>query len=207
LKNARYLDLSLAIETVNSSTSYVYDPRTRTYLQPVSASSTLQKFSAVNSLLLQKLTIPENFPIEGRDTIQKGAPLTDLIAVGVKDQSSAPAILSTLMEILGKQTEYVARYVDPWTLYESSRQIPGPSRDRRLPGTLLQNIIQGPPIFNHQILSPLNAPITPRIRQWEEIFRTFYLHCSIHPSLTRLHRREAPFSERCLPQIPCSAPR
>lgn len=113
LKNARFLDLMLAIETVNSSTSYVYDPRTRTYLQPVSASSTLQKFLAVNSPLLQKLRIPENFPIEGRDTITQGAPLTDLIAVGVKDQSSAPAILSTLMEILGKQTEYVARYVDP----------------------------------------------------------------------------------------------
>ena len=92
---------------MNSSTSYVYDSRTRTYLQPAYASQTLQNFSAVNSPLLQNLKTSEDIPIEGRTTIPKGAPLADLIAVGVKDQNSAPAILSTLLEILGKQAEYV----------------------------------------------------------------------------------------------------
>jgi len=93
------------IDTVNSSTSYVYDPRTRTYLQPAYASQTLQNFLTVNLGFLQKLKTLEDVPIEGRATIPEGAPLTDLIAVGAKDQNSAPAILSALLEILGKQKE------------------------------------------------------------------------------------------------------
>jgi len=60
---------------------------------------------AVNSQLLQNLKTLEDVPIEGRATVPKGAPLADLIAVGAKDQNSAPAILSTVLEILGKQTE------------------------------------------------------------------------------------------------------
>ncbi|KAF9650118.1 hypothetical protein BDM02DRAFT_3155015 [Thelephora ganbajun] len=94
------------INTVNSSTSYIYDPRTRTYLQPAYASQTLQNFVTVNSQLIQKLKVSDDVPIEGRATIPKGAPLADLIAVGAKDQNSAPVVLSALLEILGKQTEY-----------------------------------------------------------------------------------------------------
>jgi len=94
------------IDTVNSSTSYVYDPRTRTYLQPTYASQTLQNFLAVNSQLLQKLKTSTDVPVEGRAAIPKDTPLTDVIALGVKDQNSAPAILSALLEILGKQTEH-----------------------------------------------------------------------------------------------------
>ena len=100
------------VDTVNSSTPYAYDPRTRTYLQPAYASRTLQNFSLVNSPLLQNLKTLEDIPIDGRVTIPKGTPLVDLIAVGTKDQTSAPAILYTLLEILRKQTEYVARCSD-----------------------------------------------------------------------------------------------
>ena len=96
-------------DTVNSSTSYVYDPQARIYLQPTYASQTLQNFLKVNFQLLRELKTSEDISIEGRATIPKGAPLTDLIAVGTKDQNSAPAILSTLLEVLGKQTEYVIR--------------------------------------------------------------------------------------------------
>ena len=92
---------------MNSSTSYVYDPRTRTYLQPAYASRTLQNFLAVNSQLLQNLKTSEDIPIEGRAAIPEGAPLTDLIALGAKDQNAAPEVLSNLLGILGKQVEYV----------------------------------------------------------------------------------------------------
>lgn len=97
---------------MNSSTSYVYDPRTRTYLQPAYAAQTLQNFLSANLQLLQKLSTPEDVLIQGRATIQKGAPLTDLIAAGAKDQNAAPRILSTLMGFLGKQTEYVWPFDD-----------------------------------------------------------------------------------------------
>ena len=100
------------VDTVNSSTSYAYDPTTRTYLQPAYASQTLQNFSAVNSALLQNLKTSEDIPIDGRVAIPKGASLADLIVVGTKDQNSAPVILATLLEILGKQTEYATRCID-----------------------------------------------------------------------------------------------
>lgn len=99
-------------DTVNSSTSYAYDPRTRTYVQPAYAAQTLQNFLTANSRLLEKLRTPEVVHIEGRATIERGAPVTDLIAVGVKDQNAAPTVLSTLMEFLGQQTEYVSRLID-----------------------------------------------------------------------------------------------
>lgn len=63
-----------------------------------------------------KLKTPEDIPIEGRATIKKDVSLADLIAVGVKDQNTAPAILSTLMGILGKQREYVTRYINLYWL-------------------------------------------------------------------------------------------
>jgi len=94
-----------AVDIVNSSTSYTYDSRTRTYLQPAYAARTLQNFLTVNSQSLEKLRIPEDVPLEGRAVIQEGTPVADLIAVGVKDQNAAPTILCTLMKILGKQTE------------------------------------------------------------------------------------------------------
>ena len=105
---------------MNSSTSYTYDPRTKTYLQPAYAAKTLQNFLTANSSLLEKLKTPEDVPIEGRAAIQKGAPLTELIAVGAKDQSLAPVILSTVMGILGKQTEYVTRCIDLGYLWNFS---------------------------------------------------------------------------------------
>ena len=37
------------LDTVNSSTSYTYDPRTRTYLQPAYAAQTLQNFLTVKA--------------------------------------------------------------------------------------------------------------------------------------------------------------
>jgi len=104
-KDASPLDFPLTIDIVNSSTSYVYDPRTWTYLQPAYASKTLHNFLTVNSLSLQGLETPEDVPIEGRATIPKGTNLTALINVGVKDQNSMPAILSALLAILGKQTK------------------------------------------------------------------------------------------------------
>ena len=197
--------LLLVIDTVNSSTSYVYDTRSRTYHQPTYAAQTLQNFLAVNSQLLQRLKTPEDIPIEGRATIQKGTPLTELIAAGAKDQGSAPAVLSTLMGILGKQTEYVAPCVGFGRLRKLP-QIPSVTCDRRLPGALFQNIVQRPSILRDQILSPLYAPVAPGIRQREKIIRAFYLDCSVPPDLTRLNRRGGPSLGRCRPRTPHSVP-
>jgi hypothetical protein len=96
-ENAWFLDLLTVTDTMNSSTSYVCDPRTRTYPRLAYAFQTLQDFLAVNLQLLRKLNTPEYIPIEGWATIPKGAFPTALIAVGTKDKDSVSAILSALL--------------------------------------------------------------------------------------------------------------
>jgi small subunit ribosomal protein S29 len=161
----------------------VYDPRTRTYLQPAYASQTLRDLLKVNLQLLQELSTPEDIPIEGRDTVPMGVPLTDLIAAGVKDQNSAPAVLSALLEILGKQKEYVVRYKTTSIASEGFHQVPGLTRNRRFPSAVLQNVVQGPSFFDDQIISPFYAQTVAGVRQWEKVLRMFYSHSLVPSSL------------------------
>jgi small subunit ribosomal protein S29 len=102
----RLADVSPAVNTVNSTTSYVYDARTRTYLQTSYAYQTLHRFLTVNSAQLKGLTTSEDIAVEKKPVVPKGTPLADLIALGMKDQSVAPTVLSAVLEELGKQTKY-----------------------------------------------------------------------------------------------------
>ncbi|KIM88314.1 hypothetical protein PILCRDRAFT_814211 [Piloderma croceum F 1598] len=93
-----------AISLVNSSTQYIYDPRTQTYLQPTMAFQLLQRFLTVNRSALDGLTIRNDLELEKKPTVPAGTALADLIGVGLRDHSVAPTILSTLLSVLGKQT-------------------------------------------------------------------------------------------------------
>jgi len=95
-----------AINTVNSTTAYVYDAQTRTYLQPTYAYQTLQRFLTVNSNQLQTLATKDDIPLDKRPSVPKGTLITDLISLGMKDQPIAPAVLSAVLKELGKQTQY-----------------------------------------------------------------------------------------------------
>lgn len=95
----------LAITLVNSSTQHVYDPRTQTYLQPNMAYQTLQRFLTVNRTVLSSLTLGNDLEIDRKPTVRAGTPLSDVIDVGLKDQSIAPIILSTVLAELGDQTK------------------------------------------------------------------------------------------------------
>lgn len=97
---------SSAINTVNSTTAYVYDARTRTYLQPTYAYQTLQRFLTVNSNRLRTLVTQEEISIDKKPSVPKGTPLPELIAMGMKDRPIAPAILSALLKELGKRTRW-----------------------------------------------------------------------------------------------------
>jgi small subunit ribosomal protein S29 len=92
-----------AINLVNSSTAYSYDLRTQTYLQPVFAQQTLEHFRCVNENALNSLVAEDKIELDG-SSLPQGTPLLKLIDVGLKDQASAPAVLSALLEALGKQT-------------------------------------------------------------------------------------------------------
>ncbi|KAH7929052.1 hypothetical protein BV22DRAFT_1102642 [Leucogyrophana mollusca] len=93
-----------AINLVNSTTTYTYDMRTRTYLQPVFAYQTLQRFLAVNRAGLEGLVTQGEVEVGRRDEVPKGTPLVELIDIGLRDQSVAPTVLSAVLEELGRQT-------------------------------------------------------------------------------------------------------
>jgi small subunit ribosomal protein S29 len=89
---------------VNSSTPYSYDLHTRTYLQPIFAQQTLQRFRTVNKHALGSLVTEENIDLQDGLSLPKGTPLLNLVNVGLKDQTFAPSVLAKLLEALGKQT-------------------------------------------------------------------------------------------------------
>jgi len=95
---------SLGISLVNSSTQYIYDSRSQTYLQPTMAFQLLQRFLTVNRSALNGLTIRSDLELDKKRTLPAGTTLADLIGVGLRDHSVAPMILSTLLSVLGKQT-------------------------------------------------------------------------------------------------------
>ncbi|KAF8625521.1 hypothetical protein AX17_006833 [Amanita inopinata Kibby_2008] len=93
------------VNLVNSTTTYIYDLRTQTYLQPSFAYQTLQRTLSVNSSLLSTLSTTKKLAFEKRE-LPIGTSLTDLIGVGLKDVSAAPAVLDALMVELGQQTKH-----------------------------------------------------------------------------------------------------
>ena len=99
----KYPNRFQAINLVNSSTAYSYDLRTQTYLQPAFAQQTLERFRIVNEHALNPLVAEDKIELDG-SSLPKGTPLLKLIDVGLRDQTSAPAVLSALLEALGKQT-------------------------------------------------------------------------------------------------------
>ncbi|KIJ65306.1 hypothetical protein HYDPIDRAFT_88800 [Hydnomerulius pinastri MD-312] len=94
------------INLVNSTTQYSYDSRTRTYLQPVFAYQTLQRFLTVNESRLEQLKTQADVELERRDTIPAGTTLAELVRTGVREQGQAPTILAAVMDELRKQTAF-----------------------------------------------------------------------------------------------------
>ncbi|KAH9849892.1 mitochondrial ribosomal death-associated protein 3-domain-containing protein [Lenzites betulinus] len=94
-----------AINLVNSSSAFAYDARTQTYNQPFFAQQLLKRFVDVNEALIQSLTVQGSYPLEDR-AVSIGAPLADLINLGVELQHMAPVVLSALLDELATQTKY-----------------------------------------------------------------------------------------------------
>lgn len=92
---------------MNSSTRYIYDPRTRTYLQPEFSSEVVSRFAQVNRKALGSLRMTKPF-VYNRTVIPAGAPLTQLAEVPAKlDVVAAPAVLEALLGELQRQKKYV----------------------------------------------------------------------------------------------------
>jgi small subunit ribosomal protein S29 len=61
----------------------------------------------VNQHALSSLSAEDKIDLPDRLSLAPGTPLLKLIDVGLKDQTSAPIVLTALLEALGKQTKYV----------------------------------------------------------------------------------------------------
>ena len=92
------------VSLVNSTTPYVYDLRTRIYLQPQFAFQTLQRMLSVNNQILSTLHTTKKLYFEKRE-LPVGSSLTDLVGIGLRDVPSAPAVLDALTTELGQQTK------------------------------------------------------------------------------------------------------
>ncbi|EIN09639.1 hypothetical protein PUNSTDRAFT_51852 [Punctularia strigosozonata HHB-11173 SS5] len=96
-----------AINMVNSTSPYVYDLRTQTYVQPAFAFQTLQRFLTVNSAALEELKTQLEVTLDRRPApVPAGTSLASLISIGTKDPSMAPSVLTAVLDELGKQKDY-----------------------------------------------------------------------------------------------------
>ncbi|KLO11620.1 hypothetical protein SCHPADRAFT_876656 [Schizopora paradoxa] len=92
-----------AHKLVDSSTSYVYDPRTQTYLQPVVSHQILRRFQIANAKALKEITLQRDITFDKRKPIAAGTNLSDVIDVGLREQNLSPTILSGILEQLESQ--------------------------------------------------------------------------------------------------------
>ena len=96
--------LPRAVSIVNSTTPYMYDIRTQTYLQPAFAFQTLQRMLTVNAEALGSIQLQEDLVLEKR-RVPAGTSLADLIDIGKsRTVGQSPLILDTVMRTLENQT-------------------------------------------------------------------------------------------------------
>ncbi|TFK92598.1 hypothetical protein K466DRAFT_480314 [Polyporus arcularius HHB13444] len=133
-----------AINLVNSSTPYVYDPRTQTYGQPAFAQQLLKRFADVNEALIKDMKVQGSYPFEER-MIDSTSTLTDLINVGLEYSQQAPTVLNTLLSELAQQTKApVLLAIDDFqalynmSLYRDPYYKPVKAYHLSLPRTLLE---------------------------------------------------------------------
>ncbi|KAG2045876.1 hypothetical protein BDR06DRAFT_1044271 [Suillus hirtellus] len=93
-----------ATNLVNSTTAHTYDMRTRTYLQPIFAYQTLQRFLKINAPRLEQLRTRTEIEIERCPPVPPDTPFVELINIGLKDQCHAPTVLDAVLAEIGRQT-------------------------------------------------------------------------------------------------------
>ncbi|KAI0825732.1 mitochondrial ribosomal death-associated protein 3-domain-containing protein [Irpex lacteus] len=116
-----YIPRSLRL--VDSSTSYVYDPRTRTYLQPEFSTELLKRFRDVNHQAFEELLTSEDIIVSSRRMVPKGTTLAELVRTGTRQEVDAPVVLSALIKELQLQKKYpVLLAIDDFqSLYSQSK--------------------------------------------------------------------------------------
>ncbi|KDR70846.1 hypothetical protein GALMADRAFT_810886 [Galerina marginata CBS 339.88] len=98
-----------AINLVNSTTPYIYDLRTQTYLQPAFSFQTLQRMLTVNQKALSNIPLVEDLVLD-KQTVPKGTPLTRVIEIAMAERArtmaQSPLVLDAVMRSLDQQEAY-----------------------------------------------------------------------------------------------------
>ncbi|KAF9480354.1 hypothetical protein BDN70DRAFT_618401 [Pholiota conissans] len=137
-----------AVDLVNSTTSYAYDIRTQTYLQPWYSYQTLLRMLTVNKDLLKNILLREDLVLE-KSTLPKGTPLTIVIETALAEKqrsvAQAPLYLDAVMKTLEGQNQYpVLLAIDDMqtlygkTAYRDPQFLPIQSYHLSLPRMLLE---------------------------------------------------------------------
>ncbi|EKM84200.1 hypothetical protein AGABI1DRAFT_52006 [Agaricus bisporus var. burnettii JB137-S8] len=100
------LYLPRAVNFVNSTTTYTYDPRTQTFLQPEAAYQTLHRAREANKGILENIKASSALAADGVKPISAGTVLYDAMNVTREEVASAPVILDWVMSELEVQTDY-----------------------------------------------------------------------------------------------------
>ncbi|KAI0698355.1 mitochondrial ribosomal death-associated protein 3-domain-containing protein [Cytidiella melzeri] len=95
-----------SLKLIDSSSSYVYDPRTRTYLQPEFSSEILRRFRDVNSQFFDELQTNEDILLSGRRTVPKNSTFSEVLRAGLRQEADAPVVLPALISELQHQTKF-----------------------------------------------------------------------------------------------------
>ncbi|KAF6759514.1 mitochondrial carrier protein [Ephemerocybe angulata] len=96
-----------AASLVNSTTTFAYDLRTQTYLQPHASYRTLDKLLKANSALFAKLPMKKALVTE-KLNVPAGTTLADLVQIALKDRSAgnSAVVLDALTSELQAQTQF-----------------------------------------------------------------------------------------------------
>lgn len=97
------------VDLVNSTTSYAYNIRLQTYLQPNFSFQTLQRMLTVNKKAFENILLPKDLVLE-KQVVPAGTTLAKTIDIAIEERSksgsvhSSPAILEGVMRALDAQT-------------------------------------------------------------------------------------------------------
>ena len=95
---------------MDSSSSFVYDARTRTFLQHDFARQILQRLRSVEKSKLDSINVPSSLFIPDNAKVHPEMKLTALVDLALRERSPAMGYLQAVMEVLSEQTQYA-----PWT--------------------------------------------------------------------------------------------
>lgn len=93
---------------MNSTTSYAYDIRTQTYLQPWYSFQTIQRMLTVNKEAFTKIKLVEDLVLE-KSVLTKGTSLDKVAEAALAERgvsvAQAPVYLEAVMKALEAQTQ------------------------------------------------------------------------------------------------------